>query len=68
MMAEFGPDSNRGKILRSLGLPERRQTFPESADKEYWWYYAKGVCYQFQGDQVLHKRTFDPVLPPRPSA
>ena len=68
MVAEFGPASNRGKILRSLGLPERRQTFPESAGKEYWWYYAKGLCFQLQGDQVLHKRTFDPVLPPRPSA
>jgi hypothetical protein len=68
MVAEFGPDSNRGKILRSLGLPEKRQAFPETPGKEYWWYYAKGLCYQLQGDQVLNKRTFEPVLPPRPSA
>jgi len=68
LVAEFGATSNRGKILRSLGLPERRQTFPESPGRENWWYYAKGLCYQLQGDQVLHKRTFDPVLPPRPSA
>ncbi len=68
MVAEYGPDSNRGKILRTMGLPERRQTLPDSPGRENWWYYAKGLCYQLQGDQVLHKRTFDPVLPPRPSA
>ena len=68
MVAEYGAGSNRGKILRSLGLPERRQTFPDAQGRENWWYYAKGLCYQLQGDQVLHKRTFDPILPPRPSA
>jgi hypothetical protein len=45
-------------ILRSLGLPERRQTFSDSPGKESWWYYAKGICYQLQGDQVL--KTFIP--------
>lgn len=68
MLAEFGAQSNRGKILRSLGLPERRETFADSPGKETWWYYAKGLCYQLQGDQVLRLRNFDPVLPPRPSA
>jgi len=68
LLAEFGAQSNRGKILRSLGLPERRQTFSDVPGKESWWYYAKGLCYQLQGDQVLNIRNFDPVLPPRPSA
>jgi hypothetical protein len=68
LLSEFGESSNRGKILRSLGLPERRQTFADSPGKESWWYYAKGLCYQLQGDQVLKVRNFDPVLPPRPSA
>jgi hypothetical protein len=68
LLSEFGATSNRGKILRSLGLPERRQTFADSPGKESWWYYAKGLCYQLQGDQVLNIRNFDPVLPPRPSA
>jgi hypothetical protein len=68
LLSEFGAQSNRGKILRSLGLPERRQTFPDSPDKESWWYYAKGICYQLQGDKILNIRNFDPVLPPRPSA
>ena len=36
--------------------------------QETWWYYAKGLCYQLQGDQVIKIRNFDPVLPPRPSA
>jgi hypothetical protein len=68
MLGQLGADSNRGKILRRLGLPERRQTFADSPGRENWWYYAKGLCYQLQGDQVLNLRKFDPVLPPRPSA
>jgi hypothetical protein len=68
LLSEFGAQSNRGKILRSLGLPERRQTFADAPERESWWYYAKGLCYQLQGDQVLKIRNFDPVIPPRPSA
>lgn len=68
LLSEFGPGSNRGRLLRSLGLPERRETFGDVPGKETWWYYAKGLCYQLQGDQVIKIRNFDPVLPPRPSA
>jgi hypothetical protein len=68
LLGQVGADSNRGKILRSLGLPERRQTFSDNPGRENWWYYAKGICYQLQGDHVLNLRKFDPVLPPRPSA
>lgn len=68
LLSQVGAESNRGKILRSLGLPERRQTFSDSPGRENWWYYAKGICYQLQGDHVLNLRKFDPVLPPRPSA
>ena len=67
MIREFGGDSNRGRILRSLGLPERRETFAGAAGRENWWYYAKGICYQLQSDAVLKIRRFDPVLPPRPA-
>jgi hypothetical protein len=67
MLTEFGESSNRGRILRSLGLPERRETVPGSPGRENWWYYAKGICYQLQGDEVLKTRHFDPVLPPRPA-
>ena len=67
LLAEFGPDSNRGKILRRLGLPERRETVATAAGRENWWYYAQGICYQLQADSVLKIRHFDPVLPPRRS-
>jgi hypothetical protein len=67
MLREFGPDSNRGRILRSLGLPERRETIADSPGREDWWYYAKGMCYQLQSDEVVRIRRFDPVLPPRPA-
>jgi len=65
MIREFGGGSNRGRILRSLGLPERRETFPDVAGRENWWYYAKGICYQLNSDAVLKIRRYDPVLPPR---
>jgi hypothetical protein len=67
MLREFGPDSNRGRILRSLGLPERRETFAASPGREKWWYYAKGMCYELQSDEVMKIRRYDPVLPPRPA-
>jgi hypothetical protein len=67
MLKDFGTDSNRGRILRSLGLPEKRETIAGSPGREDWWYYAKGICYQIQGDEVLKIRRFDPVLPPRPA-
>jgi len=67
MIREFGGGSNRGRILRSLGLPERRETLPDAPGRENWWYYAKGICYQLQSDAVLKTRRFDPVLPPRPA-
>ena len=67
MIREFGGDSNRGRILRSLGLPERRETFPGEEGRENWWYYAKGICYQLRSDTVMKVRRYDPVLPPRPA-
>ena len=67
MIREFGGESNRGRILRSLGLPERRETLPGAMGRENWWYYAKGICYQLQSDAVLKVRRYDPVLPPRPA-
>jgi len=67
LLKELGPDSNRGKILRRLGLPERRETVGTPGGRENWWYYAQGICYQLQADSVLKIRRFDPVLPPRRS-
>jgi hypothetical protein len=64
LLHEFGAQSNRGRILRSLGLPERRETFSDLPGRENWWYYAKGICYQFLSDELLKVRRYDPVLPP----
>lgn len=65
LVSEFGAESNRGRILLSLGLPERRETFANDPGRESWWYYAKGLCYQLRADDVLRVRRYDPVLPPR---
>lgn len=67
MLREFGEGSNRARIVRSLGLPERREAVAGSPGRENWWYYSKGICYQLQSDEVLKVRRFDPVLPPRPA-
>jgi len=67
LVSEFGASSNRGKILLALGLPERRETFAGAPGRQNWWYYAKGLCYQLQEDNILHVRRYDPVLPPRGS-
>jgi hypothetical protein len=67
MLKEFGAESNRGRILRALGLPERRETVAGSPGRENWWYYTKGICYQLQSDEVLKIRRYDPVIPPRPA-
>lgn len=64
LIAEFGADSNRGRILRALGLPERREALPGAPGRENWWYYAKGICYQMSSDDILRVRRYDPVLPP----
>ena len=68
LVARFGEGSNRGRILRQLGLPEKRETITEASERENWWYYAKGICYQLQADQVVKIRHFDPVLPPSRSS
>jgi hypothetical protein len=68
LVARYGEGSNRGRLLRQLGLPEKRETVSEGSQRENWWYYAKGLCYQLRADEVLRIRRFDPVLPPSRSS
>ena len=52
----------RGRILRSLGLPEK--TAQSEAGEEEWWYFTRGVVYLFRGPEPVGSRRFDPVVPP----
>ncbi|MFN3476342.1 MAG: carboxypeptidase-like regulatory domain-containing protein [Candidatus Methylomirabilales bacterium] len=58
----YGPNSDRGKILRQLGLPERR----EAAGKvETWWYYSKGQSFRFSDGSLEGTFQFEPIQQPR---
>jgi hypothetical protein len=68
-IARVGADSVRGRLLRRLGLPERVER-PEAArpEREEWWYYRRGIVYQFDGPDAAGERRFDPVPAPPPLA
>ncbi len=62
-IAEAGGDlTPRGRILRSIGLPEK--TSQSEAGEEEWWYFTRGVVYLFRGAEAVGSRRFDPVVPP----
>ena len=54
LVDQYGPGSQRGQILRSLGLPTRQE--PRDEGKELWVYSASGVSYLLEGDKVLETR------------
>jgi len=61
-IAFFGPDSDRGKLLRRHGLPDKRETSgTDDGASEVWWYYADGVSYWFTGDNLARTHEFPPI-------
>jgi hypothetical protein len=54
LIDEYGPGSHPGQILRSLGLPSRRD--PQDAGRELWVYERAGVSYLIEGTKVLETR------------
>jgi hypothetical protein len=66
-MAHFGADSDRSRILRQHGLPDKRDVPAGSgSEPEVWWYYADGVNYWFVGDRLTRTSQFPPM--PRPAS
>jgi hypothetical protein len=60
--AFHGADSEKGRILRKHGLPEKRETSGTGdAAAEVWWYYADGVSYWFTGDKLMRTHEFTPI-------
>ena len=53
LVDRYGPGSQRGQILRSLGLPTRQ---PQEDGRELWVYAASGVAYLLEGDKVVETR------------
>ncbi len=61
-IAFYGANSDRGKILRKNGLPDRREPSGTGGpDSEVWWYYAYGISYWFTGDKLTSTHTFQPI-------
>ena len=66
-MAYFGAESDRSRILRQHGLPDKRDVpTAAGAEPEVWWYYADGVNYWFVGDRLTRTSQFPPM--PRPAS
>jgi hypothetical protein len=50
-IAYYGAQTERGRILRKHGLPDKREGAPGGGGAdEVWWYSAEGVSYRFSGD------------------
>ncbi len=61
-VAFYGPNSDRGKILRKNGLPDRREPAGTGGPgSEVWWYDAAGISYWFTGDKLTSTHTFQPI-------
>lgn len=54
LIAEYGAASPRGQILRSLGLPKRKEDLGEG--RELWIFEAAGVSYVIEGEKVVETR------------
>ncbi len=65
--AAGGVETPRGRVLRSLGLPEK-VVEPQAGGEEEWWYFTKGVVYNLRGSEVAGTRRFEPVKPPETRA
>lgn len=64
-IAYFGAESDRGRILRRHGLPDKREMPPGAGtDAEGWWYFADGVTYWFVGPQLTRTSQFPPMTAP----
>lgn len=62
LIAEYGAESPRGQILRTHGLPEKREPFTlEGQTGETWWYYNLGVSYRFVGPKLLGRYPLEPA-------
>jgi len=51
---KLGADSDKGRILRRRGIPDKKERFRGKKFKnmQIWWYYSKGICYRFKGSNL----------------
>ncbi len=59
---EYGPDSHRGRILRQMGLPERREATQSGSDLvEQWHYFSRGITYVLRNGELSGTHQFEPI-------
>lgn len=59
---EYGPDSHRGRILRQMGLPERREATQSGSDLvEQWHYFSRGITYVLRNGALSGTHQFEPI-------
>jgi hypothetical protein len=59
---EYGPDSHRGRILRQMGLPERREATQSGSDLvEHWHYFSRGITYVLRNGELGGTHQFEPI-------
>lgn len=59
---EYGPDSHRGRILRQMGLPERREATRSGEDLiEQWHYFSRGITYILRNGELSGTHQFEPI-------
>ena len=51
LVEQYGPGSHAGQVLRTLGLPTRKE--PQGSGRELWTFEKAGVAYRVEGDKVL---------------
>jgi hypothetical protein len=62
LRVEYGPDSHRGRILRQMGLPERREATRTGADLvEQWHYFSRGITYVIRNGELSGTHQFEPI-------
>jgi hypothetical protein len=59
---EYGPGSHRGRILRQMGLPERREATQSGGDLvEQWHYFSRGITYVLRNGELSGTHQFEPI-------
>lgn len=62
LRVEYGPDSHRGRILRQMGLPERREASRSGGDLiEQWHYFSRGITYVLRNGELSGTHQFEPI-------
>ena len=51
LVDEYGSASQRGQVIRTLGLPTRKETLPEG--RELWVFEPAGIAYVIAGERII---------------